>query len=169
MIVYQNRVYRWLKTRDDAASFPLPPKQIWRVEQPGVFQRELRPYLTGILTMATPRYGSKSSTDGVHQQSTYDPLSLDPFSVVRILTFHDEIGAEKYTGLTNQLLEDQDMSRLLKLGRAVLFGRIDQPLTVVRQDETILQPDRESSFVRLILPVTKSGEVLKNLKRVVPD
>lgn len=168
MIVYQNRVYRQLKTREDVRPLPLPPKQVWRVEQPNVSQRELRPFLTGIMTMATPKYGSRAS-DTIHQQSAYDPLSLDPLDLVRIITFHEDIGGERYTGLTNQILNDQDLSHLLKLGRAILFGRLNQPLARIQQDGETLQPDRESSFVRVIMPVTKSGELMRELKRVVPD
>ncbi len=168
MIVYQNRVYRHLKTRDDSKPLPLPPKQVWRVEQPGVFQRELRPFLTGILTMATDRFGSRSS-DVIRQKSNYDPLSRDPLELIRILTFHSELGGEQYTGLTNQLLNDEDCSHLLKLGRAILFGRLSQSLASIERDHQPLEPDRQTSFVRLILPVTRSGEVLKELKRVLPD
>ena len=169
MIVYQNRVYRHLKTRDDSKSLPLPSKQVWRVEQPGVFQRELRPYLTGILTMATDRFGSRSSSDVVRQKSTYDPLSRDPLELVRILTFYDEVGGERYTGLTNHLLNEEDCSHLLKLGRAILFGRLNQSLASIQQDHQPMEPDRQTSFVRLIIPVAKSGELIKDLKRVVPD
>lgn len=168
MIVYQNRVYRQLKTKEDLHSIPLPPKQVWRVEQPNVHQRELRPFLTGILTMATPKYGSRA-TDTIHQQSAYDPLSLDPLELIRIMTFHDDIGGERYTGLTNQLLDDQDLSHLVKLGRAILFGRINQPVARISQDGEDLKPDRESSFVRLVLPVTRSGELMRELKRVVAE
>ncbi|WP_397571033.1 hypothetical protein [Schlesneria sp. T3-172] len=169
MIVFQNRVYRHLKTRDDAQSLPLAPKQVWRVEQPSVFQRELRPYLTGILTMATARFGSRTTKEIVQQQSTYNTLSLDPFEVVRILTFFDEVSGDRYTGLTNLLLNQEDCSHLLKLGRAVLFGRLRQPIAGVELNQQPLEPDSEASFVRLILPVEKSTEVLKELKRVVPD
>jgi hypothetical protein len=169
MIVYQNRVYRHLKSRDDSKSLSLAPKQVWRVEQPGVFQRELRPYLTGILTMATDRFGSRSSPDVTHQKSTYDPLSRDPLELVRILTFHEELGGERYTGLTNYLLNEEDCSHLLKLGRAILFGRLSQPLASIQQDQQPLESDRQTSFVRLIIPVVKSDEMIKDLKRVVPE
>ena len=169
MVVYQNRVYRSLKTRDDTVSLPWAPKTVWRVEQPGNFQRELRPYLTGILTMATPKFGTRPSNEPFNQMSAYDSLSRDPFTLIRMLTFHDDVGGERYTGLTNQMLNDQDLSHLLKLGRAVLFGRINQPIAAIQLDRETLKPDRESSFVRLILPVARSGELLKDLKRVVPD
>ena len=169
MLVYQNRVYRQLKSREDLKTLPLPPKQIWRVEQPGVFQRELRPFLTGIVTMATPRFGQESTSELVHQQTSYDQMSLDPSNLVRTLTFHNEVGGERYTGLTNNVLNGEDCSHLLKLDRAILFGRLSQPLATIEQDRQPLEPDRQTSFVRLILPVVRSGELLKDLRRLVPD
>ncbi|HEY0982643.1 hypothetical protein, partial [Schlesneria sp.] len=81
----------------------------------------------------------------------------------------DEVSGDRYTGLTNLLLNQEDCSHLLKLGRAVLFGRLRQPIAGVELNQQPLEPDSEASFVRLILPVEKSTEVLKELKRVVPD
>ena len=167
MVVYKSVVYRYLKQKDDQSTLPLPPKFVWRVEQPNVHSRELRPYLTGMITMATPRFGVRTVTDVSHHQSTYDPLSLDPLNFMRILTFHDEIGGERYTGLTNQLLGDEDCSHLLKLGRAILIGRLSQPVATVQQDQGTLEPDRQATFVRLILPVAPASEVIRDLPRVI--
>ena len=168
MIVYGNVVYRQLKKKDEPHSLPLPPKQVWRVDQSSVYTRELRPFLTGIITMATPRFGSPSN-DYTHQQASYDTMSLDPYNVLRILTFHDEIGGERYTTLKNQILEEEDCSQLLRLGRAILFGKLSQPVATIRQDDAPFEPDRQDSFVRLILPVTRSTEVVKELRRVVKE
>ncbi len=167
MVVYKTVVYRYLKKKDDLQTLSFPPNQVWRVDQPSVHSRELRPYLTGIITMATPRFGGTSET--AHKQSTYDPLSLDPLSLVRILTFHQEVGGESYTGLTNQILETEDCSHLLKLGRAILFGQLKQSVATIQENHKPLEPDRQSSFIRLILPVAQPAELMKELKRVVPD
>lgn len=167
MLVYKNVVYRYLKQKDDPESLPLPPNQTWRVEQPRVFTREIRPFMTGMITMATPRFGQTGITDYANRQSNYNVLSRDPATVIRTLTFHDEIGADRYTGLTNLLLNDEDCSHLLRLGRAILFGRIDHRVATIQQDQSPLEPDRETTFIRLILPVAKSTEVLKGLQRVV--
>ncbi|WP_157605147.1 DUF4350 domain-containing protein [Schlesneria paludicola] len=169
MVVYKNVVYRHLKQKDDVATLPLPSKQVWRVEQPGVHSRELRPYLTGMITMATPRFGERTVTEVTHHQSTYDPLSLDPASVIRILTFHDEVGGERYTGLTNQLLGSEDCSHLMKMGRAILVGRLSQPVATIQQDQQALEPDRQATFIRLILPVAPASEVIRDLRRVVEE
>ena len=159
----QRRAHALQEDDDANNTVPVP------VDQPGVFQRELRLYLTGIITMATPRFGQQSSSELTRQQTSYNQLSLDPSNLVRILTFHDAVGGERYTGLTNNAFNREDFSHLLKLGRAILFGRVSQPLTTIDQDRQTLEPDRQTSFVRLILPVARSGELLNNLRRVVPD
>jgi hypothetical protein len=169
MVVYKNVVYRDLKKKDDAESLPFPPKQIWRVDQPSVYSRELRPFLTGMITMATPHGGSSVRTDFSHHQSTYDPLSLDRVKIVQTMTFHDEVGGDQYTGLSNQMLGDEDLSRLLRLDRAILLGRLGQPVATIHQDGEVIEPDRRTTFIRLILPVERSSEVMRGLRRVVSD
>lgn len=169
MVVYKNVVYRHLKKKDDADTLPFPSKQVWRVDQPSVYSRELRPYLTGMITMATPRAGSATVTDVYHQQSTYDPLSLDPGRIFRTLTFHEEVGGDQYTGLSNQMLDVEDFSRLMRLGRAVLLGRLSKPVSTIRQDGQTIEPDRLTTFVRVILPVERPSEMIKDLRRVVPE
>ena len=177
LLVFGNRVYRQSKLRDDPVTIPLPTRQLWRVEQPNVFQRELRPYLTGQITIAT-REGAGQHANISHRQTQYDPLSLDASSFARALTFHDEAGASKYTGLTNRLLEEEDLSHLVRLGRAVLFGRLNgsasslalsdrhAPSTSVPKS---VKPDREWTFVRLILPVTKVSEASRELESFDPN
>lgn len=169
MVVYKTVAYRQLKTRDDQTPVPLAPNQIWRVEQPTVFSRELKPFLTGIVTMATPLAGIKAGSTSLDQQTNYDPVSLDPLNVVRTLTFHEHIGAERYTGLTNQIYNHEDCSHLLKLGRAILFARLKQSVALVKEGETAIQPDRRTTFIRVIMPVAPPTSLMKDLRRVVPD
>lgn len=165
MLVYKSVVYRFLKVKDDSQTLPLPADQVWRVDQPRVFTREIRPFLTGVTTMATPKFGQSAPKEASNRLSNYDPLSLDPAGVVRTLTFHEEIGGERYTGLTNQLLGSEDLSHLLRLGRAVLFGRIRVTTAKVYWDRAPIEADRETSFVRIILPVKRSTEVIKVLPK----
>lgn len=167
MVVYRNVVYRHLKKRDDSTSVSLTPNQVWRVDQPSVYSRELRPFLTGIITIATPRFGESHAIDTTTKHTAYDSLSLDPFQFMRILTFHDQIGGTRYTGLTNQLLDEEDCSNLLRLGRAILFGRLSQPAASLQFDKSPMTADRQDGFIRIVLPVTRSKEVLKHLERVV--
>ncbi len=183
LLVFGNRVYRQSKTRDDPMTIPLATRQLWRVEQPNVFQRELRSYLTGQITIATLE-GAGQHANISHRQTQYEPLSLDAASFARALTFHEEAGATKYTGLTNRLLEDEDLSHLVRLGRAVLFGRLhgtassltltNPVVTTSERDSPVSQsktwkPDREWTFVRLILPVTKISEPTREFESFDPN
>ena len=172
-LVYGNRVYRHCKMRDDVNTLPLASGRLWRVEQPNVFQRELRPFLTGQITVATRKDGSVYQ-DVSHRQTPYDPLSLDAHSLARMLTFHEEAGSTKYTGLTNRLLEEEDLSHLLKLGRAILFGRLNgsaSDLTITYSSSRLesVKPNRETTFVRLVLPVTKISEAPRVLESFDPN
>ena len=177
LLVFGNRVYRQSKLRDDPVTIPLASRQLWRVEQPNVFQRELRSYLTGQITIATTEGAGKHANIS-HRQTQYDPLSLDAASFARALTFHDEAGASKYTGLTNRLLEEEDLSHLVKLGRAVLFGRLNGSASSLALSDRhtpstsvpkYVKPDREWTFVRLILPVTKVSEASRELESFDPN
>ena len=160
LLAYGNRVYRHKKNRDDSESLPLPAGHLLRVDQPNVFPRELRAFLTGKVATGTQKQGSQGSDVG-SQFTSYDPMSLDPANIVRMLTFHNEVGGTKYTGLTNRLLETEDLSRLLKLGRAVLFGRLNSPVADVQLDGKQISPDREITFIRIVLPVKKIGSDIK--------
>ncbi|MFO1040171.1 MAG: DUF4350 domain-containing protein [Planctomycetaceae bacterium] len=163
-LAYGNRVYRHKKTRDDPKSIPLKPRQTLRIDQPTVFPRELRAYLIG--KVATSKTQPGESTSVSNQYSTYDQMSRDPLEITRILTFHTEADGSKYTGLTNRLLEDEDLSHLLGLGRAILFGRLDAPVASVRIDGTAVPAERETTFIRIILPVTKTGsDISREIER----
>lgn len=151
ILVFGSRVYRHKKTREDITSLPLATKQILRVDQPNVFPRDLRAFLTGRTNV------SSQASDAANQFVSYDSMSRDPAEALRIMTFHNEVGGTKYTGLTNRLLEKEDLSHLLKLGRAVLFGRLDASVASVQMNGTDVAPNRESTFIRLVLPVTKVG------------
>jgi len=169
MIVYKNVVYRQLKKKDDPTPIPLVQKQLWRVDQPSVYAREVRAFLTGTTTFAVPRSEAAMGADFKNHSAMYDPLSRDPQRFLQILTFHEEAGGERYTGLTNQMLDDEDCSRLLKLGRAVFLGRLEQPVATISQDGAAVKTDRRTTFVRLILPVAPPNETIQNLKRLVPE
>ncbi|MBS0203165.1 MAG: hypothetical protein JSS49_09725 [Planctomycetes bacterium] len=165
-LAFGNRVYRHKKNRDDGQMIPLAAGHLLRVDQPNVFPRELRAYLTGKVATGTQREGSQAS-NVASQFVAYDALSRDPADILRILTFHHEVGGTRYTGLTNRMLEAEDLSHLLKLGRAVLFGRLNASVATVKLDGAELTPDRESTFVRLVLPVTKVGsEIKRDLQRL---
>lgn len=160
-LVFGNRIYRQKKTREAVTSLPLLANHTFRVDQPNVFPRELRAFLTGRSTIVSGKQSSDAS-----QFVPYDTLSRDPAEILRILTFHSEVGGTKYTGLTNRMLESEDLSHLVRLGRAVLFGRLDSPVTLIQMDGREHQPDREATFVRIVLPVKKIGDAIKLLDKL---
>ena len=164
-LAYGNRVYRHKKTRDDPKSIPLKPHQTLRIDQPTVYPRELRAFLIGKIATSRTSQGETSSSVS-NQFATYDQMSRDPLEIVRILTFHTEADGSKFTGLTNRLLEDEDLSHLLGLGRAILFGRLEAPVASVRIDNAAVPAERETTFIRIILPVTKIGsEISREIER----
>ena len=172
-LAYGNRVYRQSKSRDDPATISLASRQLWRVEQPNVFQRDLRSFLIGQVTVAI-RQADSNLENLSHRQTTYDPLSLNAQDLARALTFHEESGGTKYTGLTNRLLSDEDLSHLLKLNRAILFGRLKGAASSVqisasKEPSQDVTPNREFTFVRIVLPVTKIREVPRQLESLDPD
>jgi len=168
VLAYGNRVYRHKKTRDDNQSIPLAARTVLRVDQPNVFPRELRAFLTGKVATEMRTPGSQSAD--LNQHVDYDPLSREPGDILRTLTFHNEVGGVKYTGLTNRLLEQEDLSHLLRMGRAVLFGRLDASIAEVRIDGQATVPNRESTFVRIILPVKRVGaDVRRPLERLIDE
>lgn len=161
LLAYGNRVYRHKTTRDAATSLPLPARQLFRLDQPNLFPRELRAFLTGRTVVASGR-----SDESANQFQNYDVTGQDPATAVRILTFHDVAGGVKYTGLTNRLLDHEDLSHLLKLGRAVLFGRLESPVTRVELNGAAAETVREITYVRIILPVRNvAGDVWRPLER----
>ena len=165
-LAYGNRIYRHKKNREGSQTFPLAAGQLLRVDQPNVFPRELRAFLTGKVATSTQGEGSHPS-NVASQFAAYDALSRDPADILRILTFHNEVGGARYTGLSNRLLEAEDLSHLLKLGRAVLFGRLNASVTTVKLNGTELKPDRDTTFVRIVLPVTRVGsDIKRSLQRL---
>jgi hypothetical protein len=159
-LAYGNRVYRHKKTREDATSVPLAARVTLRIDQPNVYPRELRAFLTGTVATGTVKAGSQA-TDVGNQFKIYDSTSRDPVEVLTILTFHSAVGGSKYTGLTNAPLEVEDLSHLLKLGRAVLFGRLSGSASTVKMNGTEITPERDATFVRIVLPVKKIGNDIR--------
>lgn len=161
-LTYAGRIYR-LPAKDQAdAVVPLAPQQVFRVEQPSVLQRELRGYLTR--TTAREVRQAKDKTI-VLQQASYDSLSQDLLRILPILSFHSAVGGGGYTGLTNDMLAEHDLSPLTELDRACLFGYLEQPATDVTFADGIQPTIRRTTLVRLILPVDVSKRAIRELPK----
>uniref|UniRef100_A0A7C2JYL1 DUF4350 domain-containing protein n=1 Tax=Schlesneria paludicola TaxID=360056 RepID=A0A7C2JYL1_9PLAN len=160
-----NRAYRRQAVREIETSLPWPPGETWQVDDSQTYQRELKGVLTRSVVLRDPREG-KSGEQYRTAETRYDPLSRDPALVWELLTFHEAAGGSNYTTLANHLLADHDLSRQLQLGRAVLFGRLSAPpVAAVERSGEAVAPTRHDLFVRIVLPVRHTGEVLRVLPR----
>ena len=140
--------------------------------QPGTSQRlanlqrrDLASFLTGSTTVENRRRDSAGSAGLMFTRSAYDPLSADVGTIVQMLTFHAAAGGRNYTGLTNNARIEDDLSELLQLDRAVLFGRLDVPavmLTATAGDATF-QPVSHATYVRLVLPISRQQTAMPEL------
>lgn len=133
----------------------IPPNVPWRVDD-RVSRRRLQHFLQGM----TQRYVSSDDATASQreiQTTTYDPLGLDPSPLARMLTFYEAADGLGYTGLKNSSLSRGDLTRLLPLKRAVLFGRIASPAAEYVVDGDSVQPRERWTFVRIVLPV-KPGQ-----------
>ena len=124
-------------------------------------QRDLRALLTGERRTKVERKGQVEG-DVVRSSRAYDPTSLDPHELWRMITFHEAVGGDRYTGLSNSLLADLEMTGLVQSGRGVLIGELEQPLsqTVVNQQAT--PASRQLTLVRLVIPVEQIDRAAPN-------
>lgn len=153
-LVYGSLVYLPTPGRTLQDTGGLLPGQTWtpdRVIQP----RVLTGYLTGTAFRASERT-DRHGSNAVQSHTVYDPLVLDTLVFARTLTFHSAAGGTQYTSLTNQSLERWDLSRLLDLNRAVLFGRLQPAAATYTVDGGPVTPERRTTFVRVVLPVRPS-------------
>ncbi len=165
LLAYENRVYRLPAQGGGEGVVSLSPGRAWRVDDPQVAYRELR----GFLTQTTARQVKRTDAVGQdieYQQASYNPLSRELNSILPILTFHEEVGGFVYTGLTNDMLSEHDLTPMLRLGRAVLIGFLPQPGCDVELSPGETSQRRHTTLVRLILPVERSKQPLQELQKV---
>lgn len=81
-------------------------------------------------------------------------------SAVRLfemLGFHRAAGGTGYTGLSHRYLKNLDFSQLAYLNRAIILGRIEEPIVDIalkRADEKlVVRNANRNSYVRFVLPV----------------
>jgi hypothetical protein len=156
-LAYRTLVYV-PRRRESVLDVPaLQPGEPWvrdRVIQP----RVLVGYLRG-QTFVPSSSQDKVKRQDVEARAEYDPSGDDPELLARMLTFHDAAGGADYTSLRNDPLARWDLTQLLELDRAVLFGRIELPAMTYRVDGRELTPRRRTTFVRIVLPVKPAAPV----------
>ena len=158
-LAYGNRVYfppaRW---SSGSRIVELAPHQPWELGQGD--QRELRNFLTKVVSVSKE---GKLGKEVLQQHTPYDPLNRNPAALLQMLSFYQAAGGVNYTGLRDDVWNELDLSQHLKLGRAVLFGRLTHPVAEVQIDGHPVDTLERSTFVRLVMPVrqTNAEEILE--------
>lgn len=154
-LAYGGNVYFPRSAPATGRAAAIRPGLAWSPEG-NVRRRQLKSFLQG--QTYTFFSGEKRTGDSATlSREEYDPLEVDPLRWARTLTFHRAAGGFEYTGLTNSSLERCDLSRLLPLKRAILFGRIQPAAAEFAIDGARVAPQQQLTFVRLALPVRPVG------------
>jgi len=136
----------------------LPPGEKWTPTNEFVGVQALRAFLTGSQFRESRTQASRSGTDYMTTQLDWDSSNTDLVTIVRMLTLHEKSGGTEYTGLTNSILPQLELSDCLQLDRVILLGRIELPCSDLRIDGESVKADRQSTLIRVLLPV-KGGEI----------
>lgn len=159
LLAYANRVYMPVARRSQSGGqAELRPNFVWEIGagQP-VEQRELRGFLTQVFLKQVQRDETKAGNPEVRDlQTPYDPSRRDINYIIRMLTFHQASGGRDYTGLQHDVLGNSDLSNHLRLGRAILFGRLQQRSAEWKVGGQSLDDNQPQTFVRIVLPVDRA-------------
>lgn len=148
LIAYGNFAY--FPRARDLAGFDFLPDQTRDVED---LQGKLfRAILTGLTQTSAVR---EKKEDTLVNRQTYNLQGNDTFEILRMATFHEVAGGSTYTTLTNQSLGSLELTQLLSLNRAVLWGRIESQIVNFKIDGETIPLELDESYIRIIIPVAK--------------
>ncbi|QDT16729.1 hypothetical protein [Alienimonas californiensis] len=143
----------------------MPSGAEWRPDGPGVLRRDLRGFLTQVREVregpSTLRGGGDDPLKFDETQrlvyTRYAARSRDFGVILPALSLYAQSGGAAFTGLSNAELEGLDLSALAGSGRALLFGRLDAPLTdlEVTFGDPFPADGPTVTYVRAVLPVTE--------------
>lgn len=160
LLAYANRVYFPVIRRSQGAGrADLVPHFTWEIggSQP-VEQRDLRSFLTQVYMKEVKRDTKGANPELLDMQTPYDPARRDQAYIVRMLTLHQAAGGRDYTGMRHDVLGNFDLSSHLRLGRAVLLGRIKKPTAEWKVNGASITATDSQTFVRIVLPVDRARE-----------
>ncbi len=145
----------------------LPPGRPWDPGRSGVFRRQLKEFLTG--TIASRSNAAGKSEQIVVEQTPYRANEDDAYEIFKMMTFYKTVGGKDYTSMNHRLFGEFDCTRQLNLNRAVLFGRVKLPVSQLKLDGENVQPAREFTVIRVLLPVKIQVAELKVLPKFDPN
>lgn len=158
VLAYGNRVYLPIVNPEQLDASFISDNQAWNINGPRTESRNIKGYLTRAVSRRIEQKGQHNATV-VTVQTDYDPFSKDTYEILKMLTYHEMSGGFGYTGLSNLSAEQLDLSEQLRLGRAVLFARMDTPLSQVQLDDQQLDQKQQSTYLRVVIPVKKSTDI----------
>ena len=91
-------------------------------------------------------------------EQAYSTANLNIDRIIEVLMFHQAAGGPKYTaGLINRMNWKLDLSRQLSLGKAVLVGRIETPVTKLLNNKQALTEKHQKNwtYLRILIPVDR--------------
>ncbi|GAB4153391.1 MAG: hypothetical protein Tsb009_29750 [Planctomycetaceae bacterium] len=160
-LVYASRLYFLGKSKTRSQPFQWNPNTTLKIDGNEMVTADLVGWLTGIRIRVEKSVKQSGVVDEkvVTEKTRYNPKSRDVQKFLRILTFHRAAGGKQYTGLENHALGRFDLTTSLRMGRAILIGKLKTPVTrLIRNSEksseqSVVPPKRQTTFVRIILPV----------------
>lgn len=167
MLAYGSRAYRLHPSRSDDSVVPWEAGAKLTTENPLFMHSDLRSVLTQLTITRDESATRVNDQRLIREQAPYDVSGRDPWRLWQMISFHRQAGGKSYTGLTNDWLIDDDCTRQLELGRAVLFGRlVTSPAADVKiVGGSPLVPETSQVFVRIVVPVSRSGEIVRTLPK----
>ena len=174
-LVYGGRVYRPDPVRpagSDVEPGTLPAGVDWGPGAPGVLRRDLRGFLTQVREVRERESSFGGNDEGASKyddarrlvRTRYAARSRDFGVILPALSLYAQSGGAAFTGLSNAELEGLDLSATANTGRALLFGRLDAPLTELTV--SFGPADRNGAggnagpvvtYVRAVLPVAEDA------------
>ncbi|WP_417383116.1 hypothetical protein [Gimesia sp.] len=158
VLAYGNRVYLPVTNPEQLEQSYIPANEAWSINGPRIESRNIKGYLTRSVSRRIEQKGQNNATI-VTVQTDYNPFAKNAYEILKILTFHDMSGGFGYTGLSNISGEQLDLTEQLRLGRAVLFARLDSPLSVAELDENQLDQEQQATYIRVVIPVSISIDI----------
>jgi hypothetical protein len=121
----------------------------------------------------TRRLQRRQHVGGEERSTPWNPGDADKMDrLMELISFHESAGGSKYTGLYNRYLSDLDCSDVIRLDRAILTCELKDPAltwTMRRNAVPIQATDgQRKTFLRLIIPVSKSKAAVATLGAVNP-
>ncbi len=153
IVVYGNRVYR---TRGSTGeSILLSAGDVWDSSSPDIFAFDLKTWLNGSRTVRPGGGELRSNRGSTTVNTPYDKSSVDPHYILTMASLFDAAGGSGYTGLSQALFRQMELSDTIRLNHAVLIGLTETPATSLAVDNVAIEPTVSRTVVRLVLPVNR--------------